>query len=272
MLRGRTFTPHEMRHGNAAIVDQRFVERHRLQEPVIGTQLRVEETVSARPDARSINGTSPAIVPVTIVGVVSRPMARPMAREPEASLYLPLRAVPDYVSAYLRSSSGAGIISHARQTMAAIDPELPPIRIATLATRFDEEAGDIRLVAQAASGLGVAALLLAVAGVYSVIAFFVSLRTHEFGIRVAIGARPRDILNMVLLQASRLVGLGLIAGSVLAVPVLIGLGKVFPSAPALDAIGLFLPSVALALTALAAAGLPARRAARTEPVSALRAE
>jgi putative ABC transport system permease protein len=273
MVRGRTFTPDEMRHGNAALVDLGFIEKHRLQEPVIGTQLRVEQAVSARPDARSINeASSPAIVPVTIVGVVSRPMARPMAREPEASLYVPLRDAPDYVSAYVRSSSGASIINHVRQTMVAIDPELPPIRIATLATRFDDEAGDIRLVAQAASGLGMAALLLAVAGVYSVIAFFVSLRTHEFGIRVAIGARPRDILNMVLLQASRLVGLGLIAGGGLAVPVLMGLGKVFPSAPPLDAIGLFLPSAALALTALAAAGLPARKAARTDPSSALRAE
>jgi len=56
------------------------------------------------------------------------------------------------------------------------------------------------------------------------------------------------------------------------VPVLIGLGKAFPSAPAFDAIGLLVPSAALALTALAAAGLPARKAARTEPSSALRAE
>lgn len=253
-LRGRLFTDDDVRHGNAAVVDLAFVERYRLQEPVVGTVLTVAGQA------------------VTIVGIVSGSMPRPMASAPDPNLYLPLREAPDYLAAYVRSTQPAAIAAQVRETMDALDPDLPPIRIATLATRFDDAAGDIRLIARAASGLGGAALLLAVAGVYSVIAFFVSLRTREFGIRVAIGARPGDILEMVLLQASRLVGVGLIVGAVVAVPVLIGLGKAFPSAPGFDAIGLLLPSAALALTALAAAGLPARKAARTNPSSALRAE
>lgn len=254
VLRGRLFTDDDVRHGSAAVVDLAFVERHRLEEPVVGTVLTVAGQA------------------VTIVGIVSASMTRPMASAPAANLYLPLREMPDYLAVYVRSNQPAAIAAQVRETMDALDPDLPPIRIATLAARFDDAAGDVRLIARAASGLGGAALLLAVAGVYSVIAFFVSLRTHEFGIRVAIGARPRDILEMVLLQASGLVGLGLIVGGVLAVPVVIGLGKAFPSAPAFDAIGLLLPSAALALAALAAAGLPARKAARTEPSVALRTE
>jgi ABC-type antimicrobial peptide transport system permease subunit len=156
--------------------------------------------------------------------------------------------------------------------MASIDANLPAVEIATVAERFLEAAGDIRLLARAATSLGAAALLLATAGVYSVVAFFVSLRTHEFGIRLAIGARPRDITNIVTRQASKLVGAGLLSGFVLAVPVLILLGKSFPDAPAFDPIGLLVPAGALAIAALVAALFPARRAARVDPCTALRSE
>ena len=131
---------------------------------------------------------------------------------------------------------------------------------------------DIRLLARAASGLGLSALLLAVAGVYSVVAFLVSLRTQEFGIRLAIGARPGDIVNMVVGQSSRLVAVGLVAGLVLGAPVLILIGKTFPYASAFDPLALLGPAMGLALTALVAAAIPARRAARVDPCSALRSE
>ena len=156
--------------------------------------------------------------------------------------------------------------------MAAIDRNLPAVGITTVADRFVENDGDMRLLAQAATGLGAAALLLAIAGVYSVMAFFVSLRTHEFGIRLAIGARPRDITRMVTLQASTLVGTGVIAGFVLAIPVLVLLGKEFHYTSAFDPAGLLVPAATLALTALAAAAFPARKAARVDPCTALRSE
>jgi putative ABC transport system permease protein len=159
-----------------------------------------------------------------------------------------------------------------RQFMARIDPDLPAVSIATLADRFDEDAGDIRLLASAASGLGLSALALALAGVYSVVAFFVSLRTHEFGIRLAIGARPRDIVRMVVLQASRLVGVGSAVGLTIGIPVLIALNAAFPYTSAFDPIGLLMPIVGLMAAAIAAAVAPARKAARVDPCSALRSE
>ena len=290
LLRGRTFTAEEVRFGNAAIVDQAFVEKYRLPEPVLGTVVRVERPGSSPTHALPLTPGSigpgesvsfqnaplrpnaPGPVDLTIVGIVTNNMSRPLARAPRASLYLPLDYVPDYVAIYVRSDRAAEIQQQVRATMAAIDRNLPAVHIATMADRFMERAGEIRLLAQAARGLGAAALLLATAGVYSVIAFFVSLRTHEFGIRLAIGARPRDITRMVTLQASKLVGTGVVIGFVLAIPVLLLLRVEFPYTSAFDPGGLLMSAAALALTALAAAAFPARRAARVDPCAALRSE
>jgi predicted permease len=288
LLRGRTFTAEDVRLDNTAIVDQAFIEKYRLPEPVLGTVLRVERPGSGAAPVLNPGSITPGesvVFPnaplrpnatgprdVTIVGVVANRLSRPTTRERQASLYLPLDYVPDYVAIYVRSSRPVEIQQQVRETMAAIDRDLPAIEIATVADRFISDAGDLRLLARAASGLGAAALLLAVAGVYSVLAFFVSLRTHEFGIRLAIGARPRDITNLVVGQASRLVGVGLASGFVLALPVLLFLGREFPYTSAFDPAGLLAPVAALALTALASATFPARKAARVDPCTALRSE
>ena len=96
-----------------------------------------------------------------------------------------------------------------RRTIADLDPELPVLAVRTLEDYYVEDNEPLRMIAQTAGGLGIVALLLAVSGLYSVIAFFVALRTSEFGIRVALGARSADIVRMVLGQALRLAGLGL---------------------------------------------------------------
>jgi ABC-type antimicrobial peptide transport system permease subunit len=271
-LRGRTYSGADLRFGNVAVVNEAFVQRHRLEEPVVGTVLRVDSIPTVRSITQMVDDTTRRIESVTIIGVVSNGLTRPLIPEPIPALYLPLRGIPDYVSVYVRTAAPVAIQGRIPQLMAAIDPDLPAVSIATLADRFDEDAGDVRLLASAASGLGLSALALALAGVYSVVAFFVSLRTHEFGIRLAIGARPADIVRMVVLQASQLVGIGSIIGLVIGSPVLIGLSKAFPYTSAFDPIGLLVPLFGLMAAAVVAAIAPARRAARVDPCSALRSE
>ena len=159
-----------------------------------------------------------------------------------------------------------------RRTIANLDPELPALSVRTLEDLSLEGNDTLRMVARTAGGLGLVALLLAVSGLYSVIAFFVALRTSEFGIRLALGARSADIVRMVLGQALRLAGAGLAIGAVLGVPLLIGLNASFPFTERFDAAVILPPAIALALTALVAGWLPARRASSVQASDALRAD
>jgi ABC-type antimicrobial peptide transport system permease subunit len=116
------------------------------------------------------------------------------------------------------------------------------------------------------------ALVLAVVGVYSVMAFLVSQRRHEIGVRIALGATPRDVLGLTVGQAGRLTLVGVVAGSLLALALgrlietgLLGVASTDPRMIAGFA-------AVLVAAALAAGYIPARRAAATDPMVALRAE
>jgi putative ABC transport system permease protein len=154
----------------------------------------------------------------------------------------------------------------------AIDPDQP---VAQIRAMRDVVADDLSLARFTSTLLGffaVAAVLLAALGLYGVIAFAVARRTREVGIRVALGARPGDIVRLLMRHALALTGAGLAIG----VPAALGFGRalrnllfgVSPHDPAVVALAVVL----LAAVAALAAYLPARRALRVEPLAALRAE
>jgi len=118
----------------------------------------------------------------------------------------------------------------------------------------------------------VVALLLAASGVYGVMAYRVSQRTHEIGVRVALGARARDVLSLTLGQAGRLTALGLGLGLALAVALARAMVVVFHGALTPDPQVFAGFAALLGVIALAAGYVPARRALRVEPVRALRSE
>jgi putative ABC transport system permease protein len=159
-----------------------------------------------------------------------------------------------------------------RRTLADLDPELPPVAVHTLEDVDAANDQALEAIARTAGGLGLVALLLAVSGLYSVIAFFVVLRTNEFGIRLALGARSTDIVRMVLGQALRLAGVGLAVGGLLGVPLLMALHANFPFINRFDPAVILPPALALGLTALVAGWVPARRASSIQASEALRAE
>jgi putative ABC transport system permease protein len=273
IVHGRTFHAGDERLADAVIVNQAFVDRYRLEEPVLGTVIRVDAAPNVRLGVRSANRDPVSrIESLTIVGIAGNEASRPLTSPAVPRLYFPLQHVPDYVALYVRTEHAAEISRQIRGTMASIDADLPAVNIATLADRYRDASGDIRLLALAASGIGMCALALAIAGVYAVVAFFVSLRTKEFGIRMAIGAAPADIVAMVLAQASRLVGGGLIVGLLLGTPLVIALVRAFPYTSFFDPVAMLVPAAALIVSAVAAAMLPAGRAARVDPCAALRSE
>ena len=190
----------------------------------------------------------------------------------DSKLYLPLGTSPDHIKAWIAVDNAAHKVDAVRRTLADLDPELPAGSVRTLEDDYRGSTEPLRMIARTATGLGVVALLLAVSGLYSVIAFFVALRTNEFGIRVALGARSADVVRMVLGQALRLAGLGLAVGAVLGVPLLIALHANFPFTERFDPAVIVPTALALALTALVAGWVPARRASSIQASEALRAD
>jgi ABC-type antimicrobial peptide transport system permease subunit len=169
------------------------------------------------------------------------------------------------------TQSTADVVAAARARIREADPRQPVDEVRTMATVVWESASFIRLSAALMATLGVVALLLAGVGLYGVIAEHVARRTHEIGIRMALGARGADVLRLVVGQAGRLAGVGLVLGLFGAFAV----GRVMASVRfgivRLQAASLAAVALALALVALAAAWIPARRATRIEPLRALRA-
>jgi putative ABC transport system permease protein len=129
-----------------------------------------------------------------------------------------------------------------------------------------------RLMATLSGFFGALAAVLAMIGLYGVISYMVIRRTNEIGIRMALGAKPRGILTMVLREAASLLGIGLAIGTVLAaLGAMLARGLLFGLRPS-DPMTMFMAIAMLAVVAMVASYLPARRAANVNPITALRDE
>jgi ABC-type antimicrobial peptide transport system permease subunit len=113
---------------------------------------------------------------------------------------------------------------------------------------------------------------LATAGLYAVCLYVTTLRTREIGIRVAIGARQNDVIGLIVRQALRVVGLGIVTGLVLVIPIASAMRALFVGVSPIDPLSLGPTVLILLLAGLAAAVIPALRASRIDPVVALRQE
>jgi putative ABC transport system permease protein len=172
---------------------------------------------------------------------------------------------------YAASGDPDAALPGVRARLAQVDPDLPLTSVRTLESRLDTAVWRQRLTAAALGALGLSAMLVALLGVLGVTSYLTSQRSHEMGVRLALGARPQAIVGLVLADSGRLVllgtGLGLagaLAAGQLLSTLLFGVG-------ATDAATFALAATALASAALLACYLPARRAARTDPLVALRA-
>ena len=261
LLRGRALTSSDAAAITAVVVDEAFVRRFALTEPVVGQTLRIALSRDEESAPR----------PVTIVGVSSKALAPGLRIGERSTIYLPLTS-SNYVAAWIAADDAGQLTEAVRRTIKDIDAELPALAVRTLENHYAVENEPLRLIAQTAGGLGVVALLLAVSGLYSVIAFFVALRTNEFGIRMALGARSADIVRLVLGQALRLVGVGLALGALFGAPLLMALHAAFPFSEPFDPVIVLPTTLTLGLTALVGGWVPARRASSIQASDALRAD
>ncbi|MBX7186483.1 MAG: ABC transporter permease [Vicinamibacteria bacterium] len=159
-----------------------------------------------------------------------------------------------------------------REAVRAVDPDQPVSDIKTMAERMDAASLSRRAPMILLGLFSGVALLLAVLGVYGVLAFAVTQRTPEFGVRMALGASRRSIAELVLRQGARLVAVGLTAGLALYLACSQLVGKLLYGIAATDLLSLSLAPIAIAIAALAACIVPVRRATGVSPLEALRVE
>ena len=208
---------------------------------------------------------------LTIVGVVGNVKHASLEEADRPELYISYRQGPP-VGPYLvirTRDDAAALAGPVRQAIRELAAD-PPTDLRTMEAVRSASVASRRFVLMLVGIFGVLALALAALGVFGVITLIAAERTTEVGIRMALGASPSDVLRMVLGQAARLAVAGVAAGGVVALALtplmraqLFGVGAQDPATFAAVA-------VALLLTALAAAYVPARRAMRVDPVNALR--
>ncbi len=163
-----------------------------------------------------------------------------------------------------------------RRVVNKIDPNLPLYFVATPADNLDGAIAASRIVAAMFTAFGAVAIVLAAVGIYGVMAFSVSQRTQEFGVRMALGADFGRILGMVLKQGSRQILLGLFAGFGLALALAVAgrdaIANSLYSVSALDPLTYIAVFVLVAIVSLVAVLVPAWRATRVDPMIALRSD
>ncbi|MFI5336174.1 MAG: ABC transporter permease [Opitutales bacterium] len=186
---------------------------------------------------------------------------RPLVQEPWA-----------WEQVVLRGPNPEGLRETLRHAIEAVDPDQPVEQIATVRQFTEESLHNVVLIGQVLTGFALLGLLLAGIGLYGVISHLVTQRTGEFGIRLALGATPGDVLRLVLRQGLRLTLIGLVIGLGGAYGLGRFLGSMMPRLATFDATAIGAVGLLLLAVALFACWLPARRATKVDPLTALQAE
>jgi predicted permease len=216
-----------------------------------------------------------------VIGVARDTRARGLDQEPMPEFYLPMLQAPaaawtwtdrTLTLAVRARADEPALMTPLRHAVAEVDPSLPLYNLGTMQGRVMDSLAQSRFSTLLLTAFGVIALILAAIGVYGVISYGVAQRTQEIGIRMALGARHGDVLALVVRHGAALAAVGLAVGlaAALALSGMLGslLYQVSPTDPPTFVGGL----VVLSAVAVLAAALPARRAARTDPMVALRNE
>jgi putative ABC transport system permease protein len=212
--------------------------------------------------------------PRTIVGVVHDSRFQGLDREPEPAVYASLFQTPmSNVTFIVRTAGEPGpLVRPVQEAIWSIDPDLALYHVEPVGETLARSLAPQRFRAALMSFFAGVALLLASVGIYGLIAWHDGLRTREIGVRMALGAEPRGVLRLVLREGLLLAALGVALGAAAAIPasklvdsLLFGVGR-------LDAATFAVAAAALVASALVATWIPARRAAKLDPVAALREE
>jgi putative ABC transport system permease protein len=268
IVRGRPFNAGDTQTSpKVAIVNQTMARKYWADDDPIGKVIRI-------PDVPGPNG--PQTLVLAVVGVAKDGRYWQLGESPQPFIYRPFsqaRPGPMTMAVLASGDTSPLALTAALRTAAAnVNPTVPLYDVRTLDDLYQSRALlPSRIMSRTFTALGALGLTLACVGLYGVITFLFSSRTHEIGIRMAVGASPARVLGMVLTHATFLVVPGLVAGLALAAlltPLLAS--PAFDFVTPGDPLVLSVAPLTMAFVCLAAAMLPARRAARVDPTTALR--
>ncbi len=263
LLRGRTFQPAD--HAGSepvAVINETMARTLWPSRAALGECIRI--------------GSGEDVPCARIVGVVEDAHRSALRELPAMQVYIPFGQERGMAGTMLlvrpRGMPTSGILQRLRQTAQAVDPSVLWVSVQVMQDRLDPQLRPWRLGAILVGAFGGLALLIAAVGLYSLIAYTVSSRTHELGVRMALGARAADVLALVLRHGLGLavagLALGVLAAAVIAPHIQ---GLLFQTSPR-DPLVYGAAVAVLFLSALLASVIPARRATRVDPATVLRSD
>jgi putative ABC transport system permease protein len=269
IVRGRGITPEDRRGGLKVMVISEALANAAFpgQDP-IGKRISCCE---AGPDGKSPDYK-------TVVGVAGDVRSRGLGEAPAPEFYLPIEQVPaaawDWIqrTAYVvvrTPLDPQSMANPVRTVVREIAPDVPLFQISTMTQRIGESMATARFNTLLLTLLGLIGLVLAAVGIYGVIAYFVTRRTQEIGIRMALGATRGHVIALVFRQAARPLVLGLVAGVIMSTLLTRILSRQLFGVTAFDPLTFAIVVATLIVVAVLASVIPARRAASVDPTRAL---
>jgi len=226
------------------------------------------------PVGKRVRRPGPQVSWFTVVGVVGHVKHTQLDAESTGALYFSYlqNRVPGMTFVVRTAGHPRGLAGALPAVVAAVDQDLPVFEIRTMEQRVLESLTPRRFAMYLLGVFAAVALALSAVGIYGVMAQSVTQRTHEIGIRMALGAAPRDVLRLVVGQGMALAAIGLAAGVAAALGLTHWMSRLLFGVQPTDPLTFLAVSAVLAAVALAACYVPARRATRVNPVEALRHE
>jgi predicted permease len=261
IVNGRSFTSRDDQHApRVAILNQRLAK---------------EFFPNTNPVGRTIISCDAGATPVEIVGVSADTKYDNLRNPVPPTLYLPYLQDNDdgrMTFELKTSTSTASIVTEIREAVRSIDKDLPILEVRTQTQQIEATLSGERAFATLTSGFGLLALILASIGIYGIMAYTVSRRTNEIGIRMALGARSTTVLSMILRETLLLALIGIVAGLAAAAALTRLASAMLYNLKPTDPLTFIAAALLLTIIALASGFHPARRAASVDPMHALRHE